>query len=153
MTTKLQYKDLLVELKFVKKIPENKIVNTKRHTFQERGTWLTTIVREWDGQSREVTLDWLQNLINQTSTALINLKGYERDTLVKVFAESVPGIENLVHTYNDDVYVSCKLEALYEEAKELAQKYGGNIETVNAERAEGRPTERKTVREDNYYDE
>jgi len=151
MYYRLSYKELLVELKFVSKIPEQKIVNFKSHKFEERGDW--NISRWWNGQNREETIKRLQIMINQTENFLNNLKDYERSTLLRVFKESLPGIKNIASTYEDDIYTNCRIDQMYDEAQELIQKYDTDVVSQGETVPDNDDILTSTRAENNYYDE
>jgi len=146
MATKLTYKELLVELRFIGHIPEDKIVDVKRHIFQDPNTWSTLISRELNGQSRHLTIEWLESVINQARGCLQNLKEYEQQTLLKLLDNSLPGITKLAATYQKDIYVMCKIEAVGDEVKDLVGIYNHKSNLNNIVKS-------SNVKEDEYYDE
>ena len=157
MNSKLTYRELLVELRFIGCIPENKIVDVINHRFQERNTWSTTITRELTArQSRQDTVEWLQSVSNQAQTFLQNLKEYEQQTLLEVLEKSLTGINNLAKTYEeDDVYVSCKMMATHDEIKDIIavnNRSSSRVSTPNTGRGNNSSTG-STANEDNYFDE
>ena len=162
MSLSLEYKQLLVELRFIKEIPSGMVIDTSNHVFQNPDSWTSSISRFIGGQSREVTATWLSDVLNLVDSKLRNLKEFEQKSLLKALAESKPGYRNIMETYKKkgDIYLSCRLESFMDEIDELLRTHHYLTSRLprqqrpqQQQRRQPVPQEDVVIGEEQYYDD
>ena len=155
MANTLTYNELLVELRFIGRIPEGQIVDVTNHRFQERDTWGTFISREITSrQSRKDTVEWLHDVISRTKTFLQEKNQYEQKTLTDVLNGSLNGIKNLAATYDkDDVYVNCQIMAISDKVNELIESHGKTVPLSTSSSGSSSRVNEHNSNENEYFDD
>ena len=107
--TLLSLDDIIINLKIISKIKENDkmIVNNKTMTVDSRN--LLSIRRWWSSDNREITIEYISKVLNQTFNHLtknndINVKQELKNALA--------GLDNLRSTYRLDNVISSKIDIL-----------------------------------------
>lgn len=160
MPLTLEYKDLLVELKFIGKIPKGMVIDTYYHTFQDPNSWIVWFKRTFSTESRAKTTAWLQDILNIADKKLMNLKESEQKTLLKILAQSKIGYINVSETYKDkgDIYLGCKLETMAVEVDEILERHNYTIpvkqvKKKNKQVMPAQQTPQTGSSESQYYDD
>lgn len=130
----LSINDLNVMLKFISKIPDNKVLDITNKRYQDPNAWLTSISRWYYGESRYKTIIYLNSLIEQSIKLLGSIKEPESTTLLNNLNSCINGINNLSKHYRDETIASCEFDALIDRIKEVYAKFNKSKrqDTVNS---------------------
>jgi hypothetical protein len=137
---------LLIDLKILSKVPENGKLNTVsgNQLYMESTTFYQGIMRFMKGDSRNKTIERIEELINTSKQIAVSILQnstmniYEKNTTIskyeinefnKYFEQlkclsnelknSQQGLKNLKNTYDNDANITSKLEVIIENIKRL----------------------------------
>lgn len=122
MNTKYTLEDLNILLKFLSKIPENHILDITNKRYQDPSLWSTTFSRWYYGESRNRTIEFIENIIEQANKFITSTNKPESNTILANLKNAKIGIARLVKCYNDNSIIGCKLEALSDRIEEIITK-------------------------------
>ncbi len=125
-----EIKDLMALLKLVSKIQANEKICFSSRQILPAHSFTTALRRMWDKESRNITLDRLNNLLNTFRTIYTNpvISKISKAELLDDLNKSQNGVFNLCTTYNDDRNFIAKLEVWIREVNTLIQEYSRKLE-------------------------
>ena len=107
--TLLSLDDIIINLKIISKIKENDkmIVNNRTMTVDTRN--IIGLRRWWSSDSREITIEYITKVLQQT---FIYLKNNDNLNVKQELKNALTGLDNLRTTYRLDNVISSKIDIL-----------------------------------------
>lgn len=102
--------ELFVKLRFVSMIQRDKKINMSSMSFVDSRSWMTSFTRRFMGENREGLLNFVDQTISQTITAIGDYSDSDFiHLLIQHLSEAKKGIENLKVTYEDSPHTVARI--------------------------------------------
>jgi len=103
--------DLLVKLKILSMVERGKKINMNTMTFTDAGSWVGSLTRSLNGESRKGLMVHLKSIVQQAVEAITEYQNTEYCKLiVNELARAKVGIQTLMTTYQSDPNIVSEIE-------------------------------------------
>lgn len=124
----MDFQSVISKLKFIGDIKKDQKINIKNVSMQPNN-YTTSIVRTFIRDSRQKTLNFIQDVIDQTFQIIVfykNEDGKDNRKFLNILSDlekSKRGLENLKATYSQDSKFKCDLDVVMEQIDNEMSKY------------------------------